>query len=141
MKRTYCLPNNHFAASRRGIVLATVILCFLVASAMIINLVRSTTTLSRQTTHQSQRLQLQVLTDDAMSHALHQYQTQEDYTKETWEISPDQWALKQSGHVQIRLIKNGENKTILSVEGSLLQGKQVLQKLTKTMELKPLGTQ
>jgi hypothetical protein len=115
----------------------TVILCLLVASAMLINLVKATTVLARQTTHHSQRLQLQILTDDAMSHALNQFHQQDSYTKETWEISPDQWSLKQNGRVKIDVSKNESNKTtIITVQGSILQDKHTLQKLTKTIEVK-----
>ncbi len=130
---------KHFApsirASRQGIVLVTVILCLLVASAMLINLVKATTILSRQTTHHSQRLQLQILTDDAMSHALNQYHQQDSYTKETWEISPDQWSLKQNGQVKIDVSKKN-NKTIITVQGSIIQNNNRLQKITKTIEVK-----
>ncbi len=121
--------------SRQGIVLVTVILCLLVASAMLINLVKATTVLSRQTTQNSQRLQLQILTDDAMEHALNQYRQQDSYTKDTWDISPDQWSLKQNGRVKIDVAKE-TNKTIITVQGSILQNDQTLQKLTKTIEVK-----
>ncbi len=123
-----------FRSRRQGIVLVTVILCLLVASAMLINLVKATTVLSRQTTHHSQRLQLQILTDDAMSHALNQLRQQDSYTKETWEISPDQWSLKQTGQVKINVSKE-KNKTIITVQGSIIQNDQTLQKLTKTIEV------
>ena len=121
--------------SRQGIVLVTVILCLLVASAMLINLVKATTVLSRQTTQNSQRIQLQILTDDAMEHALNRYRQQDSYTKEIWEISPDQWSLKQNGQVKIDVVKE-TNKTIITVQGSILQNDETLQKLTKTIEIK-----
>ncbi len=124
-----------FRSKRRGIVLVTVILCLLVASAMLINLVKATTILSRQTSHHSQRLQLQILTDDAMSHALNQYHQQDSYTKETWEISPDQWSLKQNGRVVINVSKKN-NTTIITVQGSIIQDKHTLQKLTQVIEVK-----
>jgi len=130
---------KHFAPSfrsrRRGIVLVTVILCLLVTSAMLINLVKATTVLSRQTTHHSQRLQLQILTDDAMSHALNKLRQQDSYTKETWEMSPDEWSLKQTGQVKIDVSKKN-NTTVITVQGSIIQNDQVLQKLTQTIQLK-----
>ncbi len=131
----HCVPS--FRTSRQGIVLVTVILCLLVASAMLINLVKATTVLSRQTTHHSQRLQLQILTDDAMEHALNQFHQQDSYTKETWEISPDQWSLKQNGRVKIDVSKNESNKTtIITAQGSIIQDKHTLQKVTQMIEVK-----
>ena len=129
----YFAPS--FESRRQGIVLATVILCLLIASAMLINLVKVTTVLSRQTAHHSLNLQLQILTDDAMGHALNQLHQQDSYTKETWEISPDQWSLKQSGQVEIKVSKNGSNKRTITVQGSIMQNGRTLQKLTKTIEV------
>ncbi len=124
-----------FRSTRCGIVLVTVIVCLLVASAMLINLVKATTILSRQTAHQSQRLQLQILVDDAMSHALNRYHQQDSYSKQTWKIQPGQWSLNQSGLVEIAVSKK-ENTTIVTVQGSIIQDKQTLQQLTRTIEVK-----
>ena len=141
MKRQHRLPRCRFRSrwldsSRRGLVVASVILCLLVVSAMILNLVQTTTVLLRQSVHYSHRLQLQVLTDDALSHALHQYRHSENYNAETWDISPDQWALHQSGQVKIRVDQQSDGKTILTVQGFLMRDQQVLQKMTKTIILK-----
>ena len=125
---------SSFRSRRQGIILVTVILCLLVASAMLVNLVKATTVLSRQTAHHSQNLQLQILTDDALSHALNQLRQQDSYTKETWEISPDQWSLKQTGQVKISVSKK-ESKTVITVQGRIIQNDRTLQKLTKTIEV------
>ncbi len=125
---------SSFRSRRQGIILVTVILCLLVASAMLVNLVKATTVLSRQTAHHSQNLQLQILTDDALSHALNQLRQQDSYTKETWEISPDQWSLKQTGQVKISVSKK-ESKTVITVQGRIIQNDRTLQKLTRTIEV------
>ncbi len=105
---------------QRGAVLLMVVVCLFVVSLLSFALMKSTVTHHRQSMRCQHELQAMWLAESAIARAHDQLIKSNDYTGETWEISPDELDGRHSAVVTIRVetLENDEQSRKVVVTAS-----------------------
>ncbi len=122
--------------SRSGAALVIVLVVIIAITGLMAGLTRSLLADYRQRKQLQERMQLEILVDDALAITRGQLANEDEpLLTDAWTISPDSWNLKLQGEIQVTVSPAAEQPRIIQAVGTLSDGELVQQRITRILTI------
>lgn len=124
------------AHSRTGAILVVVLVVIISISGLMAGLTRGLLADYRQRQQLHERMQLEILLDDALAITRDQLANRDESAlTDVWTIPPDSWSLKLQGEVRVTVSPETEQPRVIQAVGTLSSGDTVQQRITRTLTI------